>query len=84
MQLIFNSVEEVLAFAETQKPTPIPNEVRPGNLDPEATAKLLAVIGKGRKIQAIKLYRAIFDTNLKEALEAVDKHWPKHLDRLSF
>lgn len=71
MRLEFDSVEEVLAFADRIK-----HESRPAP-DPLMLAIDLARVGKeGNKIAAIKIYRAVFGTDLKESKEAICRVWP--------
>jgi len=47
---------------------PVRSSVDAGSVDPEVEAALAA----GHKIEAIKLYRKMYGTDLKEAKDAVD------------
>lgn len=76
MELKFNSVEEVLEFASMiRRNTYGTGMVAPGNIDPAAFVDCLARVANnpGGKISAIKLYRAVFATGLKEAKDAVER-----------
>jgi ribosomal protein L7/L12 len=74
MKFEFNSVEEVLTFAShVNVNAPGSGEVRPGSIDPAAFVEHLGRIASGNgKIAAIKLYRAVFGTGLRESKEAVE------------
>ena len=77
MKLEFDSVEEVLAFVDRLRPASIPRVLQPGNIDPQELARSLAEVGKGHKIQAIKIYRAVTGGYLKESKDAVERFWPR-------
>ena len=76
MELKFNTVEEVLEFADTLRRHAVtePGVVRPGSIDPAAFVEHLGrIAGRADKIAAIKLYRAVTGQGLRESKEAVER-----------
>lgn len=82
MKIEFNSVEEVLEFADRFRPSTVVGQLTPKGFDPTEVARCLGRVaedGRRAKIPAIRIYRALTGESLIDSKAAIERFRPFQL-----